>query len=280
MIYITLTGGLGNQMFQYAYGLALASRHGVPFRLDLTRLEDHTEPRPGFTPRRYSLDCFQCPFPIASRDELSRFRTKWGWRISRFNSLLIRLGLRPVGHVLLDGYWQDHTLFKRVVGQLREHFRFQPLRTPAAIEWVREIQIGKPSICVHVRRGDYSGNMLHEVCTPGYYRDAVDHLWEKTGGFATIFVFSDNIDWCRQHLHFSQEVRFISSDLAQDETLHLMSLCDHYVISNSSFSWWAVWLNRDGTKQVVSPSRWLNHEPENSALVKGLILSEWHVINT
>ena len=89
-----------------------------------------------------------------------------------------------------------------------------------------------------------------------YYREAVELVTEKAGR-AEIFVFSDDIDWCKREFTIPGcKLHYVDHNSRGSEDMRLMSSCRHHILANSSFSWWGAWLNRDPEKIVVAPTRW------------------------
>jgi len=125
-----------------------------------------------------------------------------------------------------------------------------------------------------VRRGDYvsseATNRFHGAMPIAYYRDAVRAVTERAGS-VEIFVFSDDIDWCKRELEIpGQQLHFVDHNTRGSEDMRLMSSCRHHILANSSFSWLGAWLNPDLGKVVVAPSRWF-HDPsiDTSDLLPG-----------
>ena len=269
MVITRLSGGLGNQMFQYAAGKRLATRLGVGYRLDLSLFETLQ----CATPRRYALDVFALDDPIASPEEVRPFlprrgvrswldrlggrrRTYYRERHFHFDPAVLELG----GDVCLEGYWQSERYFADIAGLIREAFRFPEPRSGPNLELGRRIR-DVVAVSVHVRRGDYvadeTTHRWHGVCGIDYYRRAIEHIAERIER-AEFFVFSDDPAWAQANLKFPTAVTFVDHNPPERgfEDMRLMSLCRHHIIANSSFSWWAAWLAVNGDKIVVAPRRW------------------------
>jgi hypothetical protein len=134
------------------------------------------------------------------------------------------------------------------------------------------------SIAVHVRRGDYvsnpKSNAFHGTCSPAYYRGAVEQILQATNREHTVYLFSDDCNWARENIKLPCNIRIVDhNDMkTAHEDLRLMSLCEHQVASNSTFSWWAAWLNANPKKIVVVPEKWF---AEPSADDSDIIPSDW-----
>ncbi len=241
MITVKLQGGMGNQLFQYAYGANLADR-GYHVQFDDQSL------RAAGTPRPYSLGFLNAPLGIGT----GRVVPEDGMR---FNPEF----LKPDDPSVLYGYWQtekyfpkDHEKFRRVVLDGLFPVRTTLASEAYAINW-RKIYRAV-AIAVHVRRQDYVRlQSYHGMPTLDYYREAIKHIRALHYG-ATPFVFSDDPQWC--HENFPQDIHIVEGT-NQYEDMRLMSACKHAVIANSSFSWWGSWLgdNQLG-RTVVAPKRW------------------------
>lgn len=284
MIISNIIGGLGNQMFQYAAGRALALEHGVPLALDVAGFASYPLHQ-GFELKRL----FHCPAEIASPAETARLL---GW----CNGALVRrlmqrpamAALRPGRWVVephfhywpgferlgddcyLSGYWQSERYFAKHQATIRDDFRFTG-ELDAVNAGLAEKMAQVESVSLHVRRGDYVNNPknlgIHGVCSPAYYHSAIRHLAERLSS-PVFFVFSDDIPWVRENLEIGHPVVHVehNSGAASFNDMRLMSLCRHNVIANSSFSWWGAWLNGNPEKQVVAPRRWFANDRKTADL--------------
>lgn len=269
MIIVRCMGGLGNQMFQYAIGRVLARRYSERLLLDLSLYDD----RPL---RNFELDHYAVNYRRASLRDLARFVDlgNYGrivsapWRlVDRGRCRVIRerffqfdpAVLESGNRVLLDGYWQSARYFESIAAELRKEFAPQgPLeRDEAAID----ARIAATNaVALHVRGGDYrsdpSVRRTLGVCAPEYYRAAVARVRECVED-PTFFVFSDDPCLARSVLPAGEIFTLIEGRIERNWVdQYLMSRCRHQVIANSTFSWWAAWLNSFPGKTVVAPRRW------------------------
>lgn len=272
MIAVRLMGGLGNQLFQYAFGRQAADRLGVPLALDL-RWFDHFDPVT--TPRAYELGRYPIRAAIAPPKSLPAYPPRFLSRLAQ--PLLDRLTGRmrayerhqpgfhpdsavPRDNTLYIGYWQSEKYFPDVADQLR--VEFAPRTPPDApnAEYADAIR-GCEAVSVHVRRGDYAStphvNTVHGLAPLDYYREAIRRIRGAVSA-ARFFVFSDDLAWCRENLPLGPSAVFVQGNDGDRafEDLRLMSLCRHHVVANSSFSWWGAWLNPNPDKVVIAPRRW------------------------
>jgi hypothetical protein len=241
MITVALQGGLGNTMFQYAYGLALEAR-GYQVQYDKSR------ERPG-THREYALGVFG-ELPFGNPSETLFREGDFRFDESKMN---------PPDPSTTIGYWQSEKYFKSIENDIRRKFNaaLWPQKSSVVSESfaVAHSEIYRSiSIAVHVRRQDYvDWQSFHGMPSVDYYLAAVKQIQCQILP-SKVFVFSDDREWCRQNL--PQDWRVVSGTYKYDD-LRLMGCCKHSVLANSSFSWWGTWLgdNQQG-RLVVAPKQW------------------------
>ncbi|RBI71568.1 alpha-1,2-fucosyltransferase [Roseovarius sp. TE539] len=259
-----LLGGTGNQLFQYAAGRALADHLGCDLLLDARHLSARTargDCFAHFARARFARD--DAALPPARHDGLLRYVL---WRIfgrtprfHREKGLGFDRGFFDLPpETYLHGYWQSQRYFAPIADRLRRDLAFTTPLAGANAAMAQTISKAPSPVAVHVRRGDYTASGAYAACSPGYYRNAVDTIRDRLDRPLTCFVFSNDPDWARANLDLGQETIVVDIN---DETgghfdLHLQSLCAHNVIANSSFSWWAAWLNANPDRIVVAPKNW------------------------
>lgn len=278
MIVTRLSGGMGNQMFQYALGRALSLEHGVPLLLDTELLLDRT-PRPPklhFVFRDYDLHIFNIEARIARREEIpARHRLYLGgkaklaldgymkrvWkhegleRSFAFDPRVCELG--PDAY--LDGYWQSPKYFAGYEDVIRKDFTLKNGLSERGQQLQREIA-STSAVCVNVRRGDFVVNSFHGLMGTEYFDHTIDHL-RRTTDAEKVYVFSDDVAWCEQNLRFPLPTVFVGHEYKGEkfgEYLALMSACRHFIIPNSSFGFWAAWLSPHANKTVIAPKQWFS----------------------
>jgi len=280
MVMVRLMGGLGNQMFQYAVALRLATKRKTVLRLDLTFLLDRA-PRGNFVFRDFDLAIFNVPEKAASAREVRRFRRNAEpigrslreWVADKLvkKRFFLEESLRFDPRVLdlpretyLEGYFQNQAYFADIEQVVRSRFRLAPneAELPAATRGLAEEIRAGDGICLHVRRGDYvtnpESNRILGVCSLGYYLRGLEKL-NTLGATGKVFVFSDDEAWCHENFGGMSGATVVEHSHAGPRSsthLWLMTLCRHFVIPNSSFGWWAAWLSQSPKKIVVRPSRW------------------------
>lgn len=255
MIIIKLQGGLGNQMFQYAYAKALQSK-GYNVKLDrFSYFRDNL--------RKYELGEYNVsikPFFLA--------------RV--FNKLFLRLPVYKVKRLLddniavkspdnkcLDGYFQSEKYFLHERNIILKEFTIKNKLSNYAIEIEEGIKNSKISCSIHVRRGDYildKNLSIHGICSLEYYKRAIKIIENKYKK-VLFFVFSDDNEWVKENIR-KDNVIYIDNNKTKipHEDIYLMSLCSNNIIANSSFSWWGAWLNRNINKTVIAPKVWFAND--------------------
>ena len=291
MIISRLYGGLGNQMFQYAAGRALALRSGVPLQVDIYDLVDRT-PREDFVHRDCDLGLLMAPLDFASLADLGR-------ACEKPRSLVTRATLRYRKETLrknrfqekdqqflpelidaqkriayLVGYWHDERYFSDCKEVIARDFA---MRGDHVSDFAEPI-VNSESVCLHVRRADFvniSAELEYRTqCGEDYYRQAIDAITEKQQD-VRIFGFSDDVEWCEQNMKLQHPITWIpESEAGVKGGTHfwLMRQCKHFIIPNSTFAWWAAWLSENPSKMVVCPKQWYN-TPEDQS--EGFLPNDW-----
>ncbi|PQJ73964.1 alpha-1,2-fucosyltransferase [Polaribacter gangjinensis] len=266
MIVVRILGGLGNQLFQYAYAKSLASK-GYQVKIDISSFKNYK------LHGGYQLHEFKIDLPEASKWE--SFIAKYGFRIPmKEKSLLFQKRfLKPKKNAYIKGYFQTEKYFKDIRGILLKQIIVKKQLSSSTIKYLEKITIKKNTCAIHIRRGDYildeKANKVHGVCGLNYYKEAIKLMREKCGEIS-FFVFSDDISWVKKNLKIKNAV-YIDHNVIPHEDMHLMSLCNHNITANSSFSWWAAWLNQHKNKIVIAPKNWFVSK-ENEVACKDWIL--------
>jgi hypothetical protein len=175
----------------------------------------------------------------------------------------------------LSGYWQSEKYFRNIKEHLVEELSLFNLPSVENEKYLIEI-FNTNSVSIHIRRGDYindtSAINTHGFCGLDYYVNSISFIESKLSN-PTYFVFSDDIDWARHNIKTKKNIFFIDTNFDKpEEDLRLMLNCKHNIIANSSFSWWAAWLNQNKEKIVITPKKWFADSKKSSI---DLIPSEW-----
>ncbi len=263
MIIVRLKGGLGNQMFQYALGRVLSLKNNTKLKLDLSFFDLNFK---NTTKRSYNLDVFNIKAGITRLSYLISilrkiFKSRGQEKSFQFDKKILSIG----ENAYLDGYWQSPKYFEGFEDILKNDFTLKNPLTQNTKILAEEIKDSN-SLCIHVRRGDYVGNKNHEVVDTNYYAKGVEYI-KNHAQIDKIYVFSDEIEWCRNNLSFELPVMFVGDNYAGrcgEEHMYLMSQCKNFIIANSSFSWWGAWLSQHKEKIVVCPKQWFTDTSVNT----------------
>ena len=291
MIIANLIGGLGNQMFQYACGRALALDLGQVLACSVDQFEGYTLHQGLQLDRVFRLDLAQ-----ADARQLRRLLGRWRTR-APVRRVLARLaspwlsGRRFVGEPLggfapdlrarcadgayLHGYWQSELYFESQVAAIRADFAGREPLTGRNASLAQAIETAPCTVSVHVRRGDYvskaKNTAIYAALSPAYYLAALDRLSALAPAAGLqVFAFSDDPPWVAELLApHCPNLTLVDHNRGADSHLdmRLMALCRHHVIANSSFSWWGAWLDARPDKRVIAPLHWYADGRDTSSLV-------------
>lgn len=274
MIIAEIIGGLGNQLFQYAFARNLSILWNQPLKLDLSFFENFK------IPDVYRLDRFKINAEIATTSDIRMFKRR------EFPRFISGLAKRIVGHkifyhkknhhdenyispekvksltmenIYLSGYWAGENSFMENAEILRKEIQPVSPLTAASDELLQRID-NFNSVSLHFRRNDYVGNPYFAELTMNYYSRAIKYISANTEN-PVFFLFSDDPEWVADN--FDTDMKFIIVDVNNSQTdyqdLILMSRCKHNIMANSTFSWWAAWLNENPDKIVMAPKKWFNN---------------------
>jgi hypothetical protein len=244
-------GRTGNQMFQFASTVGIARKLGyeVAFPIENTENASVEDFKDGVRREVY--------FDIPKVFEVPKEMLK-----SRSEIVYNKVAQEPYFHfcqdlfmipdsINLKGYYQTEKYFEHCKEEIRSIFTFKPRVKVKALEQFPKVMID--TVGIHVRIGDYVGLQdFHPVCDSDYYLAALEHFKDKSYHF---LIFSDNIEYCKQIFGESQNIVYICNNEPEVD-LCLMSICENNIIANSSFSWWAAWLNKNPDKKVIAPKKW------------------------
>ncbi len=281
---VTLSGGLGNQMFQFAFYWALKKR-GKKVFLYKNKLaaKEHNgyELQTLFGVEEKCVDglwmtrLLGCPLLGKILKHIlfpHKIRERVLYNYSIYLPLFERNGLHWVG------YWQSEKYFQDVADDIRHIFCFDHLSLNPATSAALKCMSEQVAVSVHIRRGDYylpcNVATYGGLCTVEYYENAIRYVKERYPQ-AVFYVFSDDLDWVRENIPSAVKMVFVDWNRGKDswQDMFLMSKCHHNILANSSFSWWGAWLNTHPEKLVIAPERWANC-PAPDALPDGWVRIE------
>lgn len=292
---VNIIGGLGNQMFQYAFAYSISKKTNQAFELDITDFNTYWHPyKLDAYWHLYQLNAFQIEGNFTSR----RIKLK---KINLLNKVIGRLKIikrklltkgyyqelhhnfdknvfNIQGNTYFVGYWQSERYFKEYRGELLKQFMLKSPLQAQSQKYKKEI-LSSNAVSLHVRRGDYveneSINAFHGTCPLRYYQKSVKRITQSISE-AYFYIFSDDLTWAEDNFDFIKNKIFVklSKDVPDCEEMHLMSLCRHNIIANSSFSWWGAWLNNNPEKIVIAPKKWFSDEKMNKQ-AKDIVCDSW-----
>lgn len=287
---VNIIGGLGNQMFQYALAIVLQQKHpDEAVFIDISHFK-------GYHLHSFELQrIFNIQLPIAKKRYLMRLTYYIPhYTLSRFFRKILPQrkleyieksaycydvkALSVCGDCYFEGYWQSPKYFEGYRSIIINTFRFPQFTDMDNISTGIKIS-SKNSVALHVRRGDYIGMKNYSgICTLDYYREAI-MLVKRIVSDPEFFIFSNDMDWCRNNISpliGEANISFIDFNKEVDSyrDMHLMSLARCCIVANSSFSWWGAWLNERSDKIIIAPSRWINKSD-----LKDIYLPDWLLIS-
>jgi len=245
-------GRLGNQLFQFAGTVGIARKLGYnvafPTENTVTPVTEH------FSDGKVLDIVFDVPkaFKLSADILLPKAQINTngvcGERFFHFDEKLLH---NCPDNVNLSGYFQSDKYFTHIEQELRSLLTFNNTVQLAANTLFPKSQY--QTVSIHIRRGDYvNQEQYHPVCSPEYYTEALSQFTDKNYNF---IVFSDDMEYCKEVFGESENLLYIDNRDPYID-LCLMSMCDHNIIANSSFSWWGAWLNNNKDKKVIAPKQW------------------------
>lgn len=276
-----LSGGLGNQMFQYALGRHLSLLNNTGLILDVSSYSRDKL-------RKFALDVFRIEARVAHEDDFSdsgnrrkmlrQFLDKLIYSTKYIKERKLRFDdsiLKEIGNLHLEGFWASEKYFIGIRNTVRSDFRLK--NTRGVLKNTIDEYKKKQTVSLHVRRADFITNKVthefHGVLDSDYYRKAMSIIDEKMKK-PVYLVFSDDVNWCKKNFRGTHRMVYVDADwnLKDYEELAFMSTCRHHIIANSTFSWWGAWLNPNPQKIVIAPEKWLR---ERSADTSDVIPGDW-----
>lgn len=282
-------GGLGNQMFQYAFGYSLAKRIGADFILDVSAFKNYFRP---FALCNYRIEGYSLSY---RENFIDRIKVKIAKRLRRMNlsegtwfkwGLLLEtspsvelwnweeIANYEKSKLFIQGDWQCQDYFIDVREDLLKIF-VPKILSDELESWSAKLEQLEKTVSLHVRRGDYvsdsAANRIHGTLSVEYYSEAIKLIRSKMDN-PSFCIFSDDPQWVLDNLPISKEALIVSDGSCKDyEELYLMSKCSHNIIANSSFSWWGAWLNDNSSKIVIAPDKWFVSRPSEYIIPKNWI---------
>ncbi len=291
---VNIIGGLGNQMFQYALARNLGKRFGESVYVDTSLFDTYNVHNGLEIEHIFNIKLNQASPQDIKR--LTRYTRHYAlWRIYRrllpqkksvckesadaaFDESILTLNIDRY----YDGYWQNHRYFDDCAAEIRQIYRFALPLDEKNKQIAKEITTEENSVSIHIRRGDYLKHSIYAgICTIEYYQKAVEYIKQHIKGALHFYIFSDDIAWCKDHIGTilgDSSHTYIDWNQGSDsyKDMQLMTLCRHNIIANSSFSWWAAWLNEHRNNIIIAPSKWQQSDYKNHIQMPDWILIDSH----
>lgn len=269
MIKVKAIGGLGNQLFQYAAARSIAEKRKDKVLVDVSAFQSY-ETHP------FCLNKFNCKATFDNQLNLKKKLLS----NSRVNKILFSFGFLKNHYIekslkfddslsqntnitQITGFFQSEKYFLSIRDCLLDELTLVNELNEYELSVSNAIRNAKNSVSIHIRRGDYvsdeGANKTHGVCDSEYFKKALRYLSTKEilDKNTELFIFSDDIKWCRNNLSFDYKMNFVDGSSERPEVdMILMSECEHQIISNSTFSWWGAWLNQNEDKVIIAPKVW------------------------
>jgi hypothetical protein len=260
-------GGLGNQMLQYAIGRNLTIKKNLEHLwIDLSWYHN-TKNDPFF--REFELNKLNTKYKTLDHKNViwklrftNHFKSvnpfKYTDVIEKEYALFDPTILESGNNILLQGFFPSYKYFSDIKETLQTELVPKQKMNSAnlgALDKIKSVN----SVSVHFRRGDYALTGVHGILDKSYYERALIYLSKKFENIE-LFIFSDEPEWVAQNMYFEFPYHIMDFNKGDSNyfDLELMKNCKHNIIANSTFSWWAAWLNPNSEKIVVAPKHWLN----------------------
>lgn len=283
---VVIRGGIGNQMFQYAFGKILQKKHNTRLCLDISFFDEVPE-------RKFGLDAYDLDYANkANYEKLNKLRKKTQripiirWIVGTYKEskyyaydpIVFKLKYK-----IYMGYWQNLKYLEAYQSQLRDIFSYQSKLDEKQDALAKKMK-SEESIAVHIRRGDYLSPQYCDIyCLTGaeYYKAAIADAKTRLGvNNPPIYVFSDDIAWCKENLDDIENITYIDGSISDSPyvDMELMKNAQVNINANSTFSWWSAWLNDRENHFTYVPTAWYKNNELNERAKKAIIPKDWIII--
>ena len=277
LMVVRVFGGLGNQLFQYAFGQYLKNQSGLPINYDFEYFKKNNFRSPNIKQFDFEI--------LDSKKEASKKHIKFkSFRINNFYNKVFStktFHCEPLkdNHIInsnyyYQGYWQNKKYSLSVIDILKANFNLK-IPSSALKKYLSNIEKINNTVSIHIRRTDYllkKNSAIFSQLDKEYFLSSIDKLeglLKETS--LHFFIFSDDIAWAKNIFSEKNNINFIDG-LEDFEDLYLMTKCNHHILSNSTFSWWGAVLNKQEDKKVICPKDWFNGDNKRMG---HLVLEEW-----
>ena len=265
VVFLDFFGGLGNQMFEYSYAYAYAKKHNkILHYTDANLLDD-----------LFSMPLLNENYHLGVSSKMTEMEALY---FEKEDAREIKDIFENKNIFYLSGYFQDASFFESERNNLLKIFTFKyPLSDKN--QFIADEIKSKISVSVHFRLGDYFDHLPKDILSNHYYLTAMQEMKNKFPD-AHFYIFSDDTNFVKQNVKIPFEHTFVEHNNSKETSfwdMYLMSLCQHNIIANSTFSWWGAWLNQNPDKIVITPSVWIS-EKEHLKVIKNVIPQDWKKI--
>lgn len=285
MLIVHVCGGLGNQLFQYAFYLFLKKNNDKVF-LDISEFEKNKF-HFGFELSKV----FNVDYELINEKDIKDHVMNNNVICKIIKKLINNTVVGAIDYygnddislvkcekilenVYFKGFWQDKYYIEEVKNEIYRDVIYNSFELSEKNKQLLSVMKEKECTSIHIRRGDYLHHPNFQgICTEKYYTNAIDYIDKNTNNELFI-VFSDDISWCKNSLQkLKNRVVYVDWNEGEDSfmDMYLMSNCDNNIIANSTFSWWGAFLNQNKSKVVVCPSKWNNVSNKNRLMMDGWI---------
>lgn len=302
MIILKLMDGLGNQMFQYAFGRYLQEIYHEKLIFETMKLRKNAVRKLGIHRFNILLNTHKadsyvtCRFANPVENVLLQIVSKgtrivaekifkipmsgeqgyhrmirWGYYTTNDSITYYSFRRTKKKIKFVRGYFQSEKYFDQIADTIKRELKIKKIDNAAVCDLGKKME-KENSVCIHIRRGDYIGNKRFDVCTEEYYREAVK-LMETRLNAPVFYIFSntpEDLLWIKEHYDFTKDMYFIDEGTDEFEDLYLMYHCKNHIISNSTFSWWGSYLGDSNI--TIAPRKWAKSDERQDILRKEWIL--------
>lgn len=286
--YIVLKGGIGNQLFQYAFGETIKKKWNCDVVYNISWFDRFGADTPRSlallklfnfdTVKSYNSKILQSPYICKLLNRVTflsgvEFR---GEKDFHFSEVYQKMPVKQVEKIFFNGYWQSFNYFSIIENNLRSQL-LDYKKNLYKFPLMDTISNTANSTSIHIRRGDYATNraakMTFASCSLNYYSNAINRINEMSGQTGKFFIFSDDIEWVKNNIKIDKDVIYIDSKygLSDLDELFLMAICKNHIIANSSFSWWSAWIGSLEGGITIRPKNWYR----SSEQPKKMSPTEW-----
>jgi len=281
---VNIIGGIGNQMFQYALYLKLKNEYKNIF-IDISEFENYKLHQGYELKKVFNINIEPANLDIINKykdsknDILSILKRKlFGLKKTMYieNNINYKENFINSNNQYLWGYWQSEKYFINIKNQILNTYDFKIELKDKNLILFEEIRNNKKNASIHIRRGDYINSTIHtNLSETDYYEKSINYISNIILN-CIFYIFSDDTNWVKNKFNISN-AKYIdwNIDINSHYDMHLMSLCSNNIIANSSFSWWAAYLNKNPNKIVIAPKYWFKNNCFSS---EDLIPEEWIII--